>query len=118
MPSSISRPPIRFDPRAQGPLDGVRVLDLPRLVAGNMLSLQLADLGADVIKVEPPQGDPLRDWIEGGQPLFWKTYARNKRSIALDLRNAGGKAALERLAAKADVLIENFRPGTLEQMGL
>src|ERR1700736_3854510 len=85
---------IRFDSGQKGPLDGVRVLDLTRLVAGNMLSLQLADLGADVIKVEPPQGDPLRDWHEDGQPLFWKTYARNKRSIVLDLRQPAGMEAL------------------------
>jgi crotonobetainyl-CoA:carnitine CoA-transferase CaiB-like acyl-CoA transferase len=109
---------IRFDERRKGPLDGVRVLDLSRLVAGNMLSLQLADLGGDVIKVEPPQGDPLRDWREKGEPLFWKTYARNKRSIALDLRQSAGMAALKALIATADVLIENFRPGTLEEMGL
>src|SRR5215831_1571609 len=109
---------IAFDAAEKGPLDGVRVLDLSRLVAGNMLSLQLADLGGDVIKVEPPQGDPLRDWREKGEPLFWKTYARNKRSIALDLRKPAGMAALKALIATADVLIENFRPGTLEEMGL
>ena len=109
---------IEFDETRRGPLDGVRVLDLSRLVAGNMLSLQLADLGADVIKIEPPQGDPLRDWLDDGKPLFWKVYARNKRSIVLNLRNAAGKEALLRMAARADVLIENFRPGTLEQMAL
>jgi crotonobetainyl-CoA:carnitine CoA-transferase CaiB-like acyl-CoA transferase len=111
-------PPIKFDPAATGPLDGIRVLDLTRLVAGNMLSLQLADFGADVIKVEPPSGDPLRDWRDGGQELHWKTYARNKRSIVLNFRHAGAKAALLRLATTADVFIENFRPGTLEQMQL
>src|SRR5438067_4724407 len=109
---------IEFDAAQRGPLEGVRVLDLSRLVAGNMLSLQLADLGAEVMKVEPPHGDPLRDWLDEGQPLFWKTYARNKRSIVLNLRVAAGREALLRLAARADVLIENFRPGTLEQMGL
>jgi crotonobetainyl-CoA:carnitine CoA-transferase CaiB-like acyl-CoA transferase len=109
---------IRFDPARRGPLEGVRVLDLSRLVAGNMLSLQLADLGADVVKVEPPRGDPLRDWLDAGQPLFWKVYARNKRSIVLELRSAAGKEALLRLAARADVLVENFRPGTLEAMRL
>jgi crotonobetainyl-CoA:carnitine CoA-transferase CaiB-like acyl-CoA transferase len=110
--------PIRFDPSAQGPLAGVRVLDLSRLVAGNMLSLQLADFGADVIKIEPPSGDPLRDWRDGGQELHWKTYARNKRSVVLNFRHAAAKDALLRLAATADVLIENYRPGTLEEMGL
>jgi crotonobetainyl-CoA:carnitine CoA-transferase CaiB-like acyl-CoA transferase len=109
---------IRFDLAAAGPLAGVRVLDLSRLVAGNMLSLQLADFGADVIKVEPPAGDPLRDWRDGGEELHWKTYARNKRSIVLNFRHTAAKDALERLAATADVLIENFRPGTLEEMGL
>jgi hypothetical protein len=83
-----------------------------------MLSLQLADFGADVIKVEPPAGDPLRDWREGGQELHWKTYARNKRSIVLNLRHAGATGALLRLVENADVFIENFRPGTLEEMDL
>jgi crotonobetainyl-CoA:carnitine CoA-transferase CaiB-like acyl-CoA transferase len=110
--------PIRFDPRAQGPLDGVRVLDLSRLVAGNMLSLQLADFGADVVKVEPPAGDPLRDWRDGGAPLYWKTYGRNKRSLVLNLREAAARDALLRLVARADVFIENYRPGTLEEIGL
>jgi crotonobetainyl-CoA:carnitine CoA-transferase CaiB-like acyl-CoA transferase len=110
--------PIRFDPNARGPLDGIRVLDLSRLVAGNMLSLQLADFGADVIKVEPPAGDPLRDWRDAGLALHWKTYARNKRSLVLNLRHAAAKDALMQLVAGADVFIENFRPGTLEQMGL
>jgi crotonobetainyl-CoA:carnitine CoA-transferase CaiB-like acyl-CoA transferase len=109
---------VLFQPAAAGPLAGVRVLDLSRLVAGNMLSLQLADFGADVIKVEPPAGDPLRDWRDGGKELHWKTYARNKRSIVLNFRHPAAKDALLRLVATADVLIENFRPGTLEEMGL
>ena len=109
-------PQVKFDPAATGPLDGIRVLDLTRMVAGNMLSLQLADFGADVIKVEPPSGDPLRDWHDGGHALHWKTYARNKRSIVLNLRHADAKTVLWRLTATADVFIENFRPGTLEQM--
>ncbi|HKD29039.1 MAG TPA: CoA transferase [Xanthobacteraceae bacterium] len=109
-------PQVKFDPAATGPLDGIRVLDLTRMVAGNMLSLQLADFGADVIKVEPPLGDPLRDWHDGGHALHWKTYARNKRSIVLNLRHADAKTVLWRLTATADVFIENFRPGTLERM--
>src|SRR5262245_44827741 len=117
MPKSET-PPIRFDPNARGPLHGVRVLDLSRLVAGNMVSLQLGDFGADVIKVEPPSGDPLRDWKDGGKSLHWKTYARNKRSIVLDLRQDAAKDALLRLVKSADVFIENYRPGTLEEMGL
>jgi len=115
-PSATS--PIRFDPAARGPLDGVRVLDLSRMIAGNMLSLQLADFGADVVKVEPPSGDPLRDWYDGGQQLHWKTYVRNKRSLVLNLRIDSAKEALLRLVARADVFIEGFRPGTLEEMGL
>jgi crotonobetainyl-CoA:carnitine CoA-transferase CaiB-like acyl-CoA transferase len=107
-----------FDPSATGPLAGIRVLDLSRLMAGNMLSLQLADFGADVIKIEPPDGDPLRDWKDDGHSLFWKTYGRNKRSVALNLRQQAAMAALWRLVDAADVFIENYRPGTLEAMGL
>jgi crotonobetainyl-CoA:carnitine CoA-transferase CaiB-like acyl-CoA transferase len=108
-----------FEPDAAAPLDGVRVLDLSRLVAGNMLSLQLADFGAEVIKVEDPaRGDPLRDWRTEGLSTHWKVYARNKKSLALNLRDARGRDLLRELAATADVLIENFRPGTLEEMGL
>lgn len=107
-----------FDPDATGPLAGLRVIDLSRLMAGNMLSLQLADFGADVIKVEPPEGDPLRDWKENGHSFFWKAYARNKRSICLNLREEGQMDVLRALLATADVFIENFRPGTLEGMGL
>lgn len=110
--------PIPFDPTATGPLDGIRVIDLSRLVAGNMLSLQLADFGADVIKVEPPQGDPLREWRDDGHALYWKTYGRNKRSLVLNLREAADMAALKALLGTAHVFIENFRPGTLEEMGL
>lgn len=108
----------RFDGTARGPLDGIRVIDLSRLMAGNMLSLQLGDFGADVIKVEPPEGDPLRDWKEEGHSFFWKAYGRNKRSICLNLREATQMAVLLRLIDTADVFIENFRPGTLEKMGL
>lgn len=107
-----------FDPLATGPLTGIRVLDLSRLMAGNMLSLQLADFGADVIKVEPPAGDPLRDWKDDGHSLFWKTYGRNKRSVALNLRHGPAMDALWTMILGADVFIENFRPGTLEQMGM
>jgi crotonobetainyl-CoA:carnitine CoA-transferase CaiB-like acyl-CoA transferase len=107
-----------FDPTATGPLRGIRVLDLSRLMAGNMLSLQLADFGADVVKVEPPDGDPLRAWKDDGHSLFWKTYGRNKRSVMLNLRQAPAMAALWKLIESADVFIENYRPGTLEKMGL
>ena len=108
-----------FDEALRGPLDGIRVLDLSRLVAGNMLSLQLADHGAQVVKVEPPgKGDPLRHWRPRGVPVSWKVYARNKMSVTLNLRSERGKALLLDLAERAQVLIENYTPGTLEKMGL
>jgi len=108
-----------FQPDAAPPLSGLRVVDLSRLVAGNMVSLQLADHGAEVIKIEDPaRGDPLRAWRTDGHSLHWKVYARNKKSLALDLRHADGLAVLAELIAASDVLIENFRPGTLEAMGL
>lgn len=117
-------PHLEPDPALRGPLHGVRVVDLSRLVAGNMLSLQLADFGADVVKIESVEGDTLRQWCEpdaeGGAPFdgWWRTYARNKRSMALDLRDAQALALLRRLVASAQVLVESFRPGTLEAMGL
>ncbi|HET6235951.1 MAG TPA: CoA transferase [Acetobacteraceae bacterium] len=112
-------PRIEFDPSATPPLAGIRVLDLSRLVAGNMVSLQLADHGAEVIKIEDPKiGDPLRAWRVKGLSLHWKVYARNKKSLALSLRPPEGRALLLDLAATAQVLIENFRPGTLEEMGI
>ncbi|WP_152185499.1 CaiB/BaiF CoA transferase family protein [Segeticoccus rhizosphaerae] len=102
-----------------GPLHGIRVLDLSRLVAGNQLTLLLADFGADVIKVERPgTGDTLRHWLEDGKELFWKVYGRNKRSITLDLKHAEGRDAVLRLVVGAHVLVESFRPGALERLGL
>ncbi len=109
---------IHFSPQSKGPLSDVRVLDLSRLVAGNMLSVQLADFGADVVKVEPPSGDPLRHWTDNGQSLHWKTYSRNKRSVKLNLRDPVAMKALKTLIAQTDVFIENYRPGVLEKMGL
>jgi crotonobetainyl-CoA:carnitine CoA-transferase CaiB-like acyl-CoA transferase len=99
------------------PLDGVRVLDLSRLVAGNMLTHVLADLGADVVKVEPPEGDSLRAWKLNGVSVQWKVYARNKRSIALDLKKADDKETLRRLISSSQILVENFRPGVLDRLG-
>jgi crotonobetainyl-CoA:carnitine CoA-transferase CaiB-like acyl-CoA transferase len=96
-------PPITFDPAARGSLHGVRTLDLSRLVAGNMPSLQLADFGADVIKVEPPGGDPLRDWRDGGHELHWKVYAHNKRLVVLNLHHDKARMALHREPLAADV---------------
>ena len=110
-----SRP---FQRDAKCPLDGIRVLDLSRVVAGNMVSLLLADFGAEVIKVETPEGDALRDWLVGGVAANWKVYARNKKSVCLNLRKAAAKDLLLKLVGTAQVFIENFRPGTLEKMGL
>src|SRR3954449_3798939 len=111
-----------FDPGFDSgtcPLDGIRVIDLSRLVAGNAVSSQLADFGAEVIKIEDPvKGDPLRAWQSGGISVHWKLYARNKKSVALGLRDPRGRDLLLDLAASSEVLIENFRPGTLEKMGL
>jgi crotonobetainyl-CoA:carnitine CoA-transferase CaiB-like acyl-CoA transferase len=108
-----------FEPGAVCPLDGVQVIDMSRLVSGNMVSLQLADFGAEVIKVEDPKkGDPLRAWQTDGVSVHWKVYSRNKKSVALSLREARGRELLLSLAVTAQVLIENFRPGTLEAMGL
>jgi crotonobetainyl-CoA:carnitine CoA-transferase CaiB-like acyl-CoA transferase len=112
-------PRITFDPTAPAPLDGIRVVDLSRLVAGNMVSSQLADQGAEVIKIEDPKvGDPLRAWRVKGLSLHWKVYARNKKSLAINLRMPAGRDTLLDLLATSQVLIENYRPGTLEQMGL
>lgn len=112
-------PRIQFEPDAPVPLSGIRVVDLSRLVAGNMVSLQLADQGAEVIKIEDPKvGDPLRAWRTKGLSLHWKVYARNKKSLAINLRPQAGRDILLDLLATSDVLIENYRPGTLEAMGL
>ena len=82
-----------WNPDATGPLAGLQILDLSRLVCGNLLTVSLADFGADVVKVEDAKkGDPLRDWKAEGQSLFWKVYGRNKRSLALDLRSRAGRA--------------------------
>src|SRR6476660_10116365 len=108
-----------FEPEAACPLDGIRVVDLSRLVAGNAVSSQLADFGAEVLKIEDPQkGDPLRAWQTAGVSVHWKLYARNKKSVALSLRQEKGRELLLDLAASSEVLIENFRPGTLEKIGL
>ncbi len=108
-----------FQPKAACPLDGVRVVDVSRLVSGNMVSLQLADFGGEVIKIEDPKrGDPLRAWQTNGISVHWKVYSRNQKSVALNLRDARGRQLLSNLIAGAGVLIENFRPGTLETVGL
>jgi len=108
-----------YEPEREGPLRGVRVLDFSRLVAGNMLSLQLADFGAEVVKVESPgRGDTLRDWREAGVSVHWKVYARNKKSITLDLKAPEAPGIVLDLVAHFDVLIESFRYRYLERLGV
>ncbi len=108
-----------FAPNAAAPLDGVRILDLSRLVAGNALTHILADFGAEVVKVERPgQGDDLRNWRVEGVSIHWKVYARNKKSITVNMRSDRGRAILLDLVKTAQMLVENFLPGTLEQWEL
>ena len=102
-------------------LHGLRVVEMGQLIAGPFAAKTLADFGAEVIKIEPPEGgDPLRGWrlLQDGTSVWWQVQARNKRSIALDLRAPEGQDLARKLIAEADVLIENFRPGTLEGWGL
>lgn len=102
------------------PLDGLKVLELGQLIAGPFAAKILAEFGADVIKVEPPSGDPLRKWryIHEDTSVWWAAHARNKRSITIDLRQPEGQELVRLLAKDADVLIENFRPGAMEKWGL
>jgi formyl-CoA transferase len=103
------------------PLEGVKVVDVATLGAGPWLATRLADFGADVVKVEHPSaGDPMRllGWFDEGVPLWWKIDSRNKRCITADLKQPEGQEILRRLVREADVLIENFRPGTLERWGI
>lgn len=103
------------------PLHGIRVIELGQLIAGPFAAKMLADFGADVIKVEAPgSGDPLRKWrlLHEGTSVWWAAQSRNKRSLTLDLRQPEAQEVVRRLVAEADVLIENFRPGTLEKWGL
>src|SRR6185295_19549404 len=92
-----------YRPDAKGPLNGIRILDLSRLVAGNTLTAVLADFGAEVIKVEPDAGDTLRAWRTKGVQVNWKLYARNKKSLALELRTTEAKELLLKLVETADV---------------
>jgi formyl-CoA transferase len=116
-------------PATHGPLSGLKVLEMGQLIAGPFTAKTLADFGADVIKIEPPAkegapqgagGDPLRQWrmLKNGTSVWWQVQSRNKRSLALDLRSPDAQALVRELALNADVLIENFRPGTLEGWGL
>jgi len=102
-----------------GALSGIRVIDCARLIAGGVLATVLADHGADVVKVENPRGgDPLRTWLRDRGELWWKVYARGKRSVTLNLTDPRGQALLRRLVRDADVVIENYVPGTFERWGL
>ena len=101
------------------PLEGVRILDMSRMVAGAVAGMLLADFGADVVKVEHPDaGDPLRHWTVEGLPLWWKTYARNKRFVTLNVKAPEGRELFLRMLPQFDVVMESFVPGTLERMGL
>ena len=103
----------------KGALDGIRVVELGQLLAGPFCGQLLGDMGADVIKVEPPvTGDPMREWGQGDDKVQWEVIARNKRSVSANLRVPQGQALVRRLIAHADVLIENFKPGTMEKWGL
>ncbi|MGZ8131759.1 CaiB/BaiF CoA transferase family protein [Bordetella bronchiseptica] len=102
-------------------LAGIRVLELGQLIAGPFAAKTLADFGAQVVKIEPPgQGDPLRKWrlLHEGTSVWWEAQSRNKQSVCVDLRQPEGQDLVRQLAAQADVLIENFRPGTMEKWGL
>ncbi|MES2480610.1 MAG: CaiB/BaiF CoA-transferase family protein [Pseudomonadota bacterium] len=108
-------------PLSAGALAGLKVIELGQLIAGPFAAKTLADLGADVIKIEPPgAGDPLRNWrlLKNGTSVWWQVQSRNKRSVALDLRQPQAQEIVRKLAAQADVLVENFRPGAMEGWGL
>lgn len=107
------------DPSA-GPLAGLKVIELGQLIAGPFAAKTLADFGAEVIKIEPPSGDPLRQWrlLHDGTSVWWQVQSRGKQSVVLDLRDAADREIVRALINEADVLIENFKPGTLEGWGL
>ncbi|MDP4026825.1 CoA transferase [Methylobacterium sp. NEAU 140] len=107
-----------YQPGARGILDGVRVLDLSRLFAGNVLTQILGDFGAEVIKVEPPEGDTLRAWKSEGIETHWKIYARNKKSLCLSMRDPRAVDLIRKLVPSCRIFVESFRPGVLEKMGL
>jgi formyl-CoA transferase len=120
MPADPVGAPAASGSRA-GPLAGLKVLEMGQLIAGPFAAKTLADFGAEVIKIEPPGvGDPLRKWrlLKDGTSVWWQVQSRNKRSLALDLKDPEAQRIVRRLAAESDVLIENFRPGALESWGL
>ncbi len=102
-----------------GPLNDIRVIELGQLIAGPFCGQLMADMGADVIKVEPPgTGDPMRVWGRGDYPLWWSVCARNKKCITANLRKSEGQELVKKLISQADMVLENFRPGTLEKWGM
>ena len=108
-----------YDSDAEVPLKDIRILDLSRLVAANMLTHILADFGAEVVKIERPKvGDDLRNWRVEGIETYWKVYARNKKSLTLDLKSEQGRKLILQMVERFHVLVENFTPGTLERWGL
>jgi len=105
--------------KAKGPLTDLRIIELGQLIAGPFCGQLMADMGADVIKIEPPEiGDPMRVWGRGDYPLWWTVCARNKRCVTANLREPEGQDLARKLIAQADMVIENFRPGTMERWGL
>lgn len=107
------------DPTNTGALKGLRVVEMGQLLAGPFCGQLLGDMGADIIKIEPPgKGDPMRDWGQGEEKVQWEVIARNKRSVTCNLRVPEGQEIARQLIAKADILVENFKPGTLEKWGL
>ena len=109
----------KFQPDVKVPLEGIKVLDLSRLVSGNMVTHVLAHFGAEVVKFEKPgSGDDLRNWTKDEVSAHWKVYCRNKKSISLDIRKTKGREILLKLAEKFDVLVENFKPGTARRLGI
>jgi formyl-CoA transferase len=124
MAADEASPPTR--PAGAGPLAGLKVVELGQLIAGPFAAKTLADFGAEVIKIEPPAtatspgGDPLRQWrlLHNGTSVWWQVQSRNKKSVALDLKDAASRDIVRRLIDEADVLVENFKPGVMEDWGL
>src|SRR6188508_792271 len=115
----------RYRAMTSAPLDGIRIIDASRVLAGPFATMLLADLGADVIKIEPPEGDETRRWgppwwgdPSDGRSAYFASVNRNKRSVVLDLRTDDGRTHLDRLLASADLLVHNYRPSTSVRLGL
>ena len=106
------------DFQASGPLQGLRVIELGMLFAGPLIATNLADLGAEVIKIEHPKGDEVRKLGKGDNGLWWSVVARNKKLVGVDVKHADGQAVVRKLLESADVFIENFRPGRVKEWGL